>query len=522
MPGVVDPNLPAGRVTELSILATSADVHQPCAEYKRMEKIRKAPRTLMQGTASMRVAGKTYLPQKPAESDQTYQDRLKSSVLFNAFRRSVKQLTGKVFSTPVSLKDASETMEEWWEDIDLQGNSGDVFARDVFERAMCEGISFILVDYPNVSEGELPTTLGDQKTSGNRPYCVHIKPEQVIGWRSDIGGGARVLTQVRIMETTTIDDGQFSEKEVHQVRVLERGTWALWRRDENQKDVWVLYDQGTTSLAYIPLIPFYTGQTGFLAADPPLQDLADLNIKHWQSSSAQDHILDYVRFPILFARCLGIEAGGTVTIGPNNLIRSENENADLKHVEHTGASIDAGRQSLRDLEAQMAFLAMEPMLQQQSGDVTATKTAVDTSSAASILMAWAITFKEILEATIEFMSDYQGIEEPAEVQMNFDFVLSLSAADATVLLQAFQAGAISREVCVTEMMRRGMLSDDLDIEADAEKIDQEKAAGLELMAATMKTQGFGGQSPQSGDKNADGGGGKPPAQGKPPVDGEKA
>lgn len=469
-----------------ALAAVDNSVATPCADYLIMEGQRQAPRTLMGGTTAMRAASELYLPKKPAESQTTYDDRLRVSVLFNAFKKSIKQLTGKVFSKPIGLDGADDTMEEWSEDIDLQGNAFDVFARALFEEALTEGLGFILVDYPHVPDGQEPETQKDLKAAGSRPYWVRVAPKQVIGWRSEVKDGARILTQVRIAETYCEPSGMFGEVEGVQIRVLTPGAWQLWRQKADNDKAWEMHDEGATSLDFIPLVPFYTGFTGFMTAEPPLIDLADLNIKHWQSQSSQDHILDYVRFPILFARCLGLEEGQQVVVGPNNLIKSESENAELKHVEHTGASIDAGRQSISDLEARMAFLALEPMLQQQSGSITATKTAVDSSSASSMLMAWAVGLKDALEQAWKFTAAYTSGAPEIEVEMNFDFVLNLSAADATILLQSYQAGAITRETYLEEMMRRGILSDDLDVEAEGTKLDQEAEDEVTRMADAMK------------------------------------
>lgn len=479
-----------------------AAVAEPCQEYKDMELLRRIPRVLLGGTQALRAAGEEFLPKNTAESADAYAARLKRSVLFNAFRKAVYQLTGKVFSKPIQVEGADARIEEFIEDIDLQGNALDIFSQDVFTKAVTEGLSFILVDAPAASvDTEQVVSIQEQKESGTRPYFVHIKPQQIIGWRSEMQQGKRVLTQLRIYESVTEATGRFGESAIEQVRVLEPGLWELWRKTD---DAWALHDRGTTSLDYIPLVVFNTSPTGYMTADPPLQDLADLNILHWQSSSAQQHILNYTRFPILFGKCLALKEGEAVVIGPNNMIRSENENADLTHVEHTGASIEAGRSSLKDLESQMAFLALEPMLQQDSGNITATKTAVDSSAAASTLMSWAVRLKDSLELALQYMADYIGAEAPGEVHMDFDFVLSLSNVDGQLLLSMFEKGAISRETLISEFQRRGILSDDMDVEADGEMIAEEAEASLEAQARAITTaknaSASQGQEPKEGIK----------------------
>ncbi|MGR5448171.1 DUF4055 domain-containing protein, partial [Vibrio jasicida] len=80
---------------------------------------------------------------------------------------------------------------------------------------------------------------------------------------------------------------------------------------------------------------------------PPLAELAYMNVEHWQSKSDQQTILHVARVPILFAKMLG---DNKITVGGAAVVKCEDENGDLKYVEHGGAAIEAGRLSLLDLE----------------------------------------------------------------------------------------------------------------------------------------------------------------------------
>src|SRR6185369_3790121 len=141
------------------------------------------------GTAVMRAASKTYLPQEPAEQDANYQRRLARSVFFNAYSRTRDALVGMVFKTDPELgDDVPEKIQKDLENVDLAGSHFDVFAKELFTDAF-EGHSFILVDMqPKLADG---ATLADE--AGRRPLWVKYKACQAVNWRTSQVNGETIL-----------------------------------------------------------------------------------------------------------------------------------------------------------------------------------------------------------------------------------------------------------------------------------------------------------------------------------------
>src|SRR6266404_6079757 len=96
------------------------DVSTPSHEHDKAVDRAELPRTLMRGTRGMRRAGQKFLPKLQAESQANYQNRLKRSVLFNGFKKTVADMTGKVFSKPIVLSnDVPPAIMDFAENIDL-------------------------------------------------------------------------------------------------------------------------------------------------------------------------------------------------------------------------------------------------------------------------------------------------------------------------------------------------------------------------------------------------------------------
>src|SRR6266496_1366382 len=116
------------------------------SEYLDMQSAWEIVRSVAGGTVTMRRAAKMHLPNELAERPDAYQRRLNRSVLFNAYLRTRRALTGMVFKrNPVIGEDVPEELQKQLENIDLAGTHIDVFSKELFEDAF-EGHAFILVE----------------------------------------------------------------------------------------------------------------------------------------------------------------------------------------------------------------------------------------------------------------------------------------------------------------------------------------------------------------------------------------
>ena len=441
-------------------------VATPTAVVMASEAARDLPRALSGGTATMRAKGDDYLPQEMAESNKAYAIRLKRSFLFNGYGKTVRDMVGKVLGKPLIFGDdtppeIADPITGWHLNIDLAGRDINSFARDVFTDAF-DGVSYILCDMDAAIDGAV--TRRDEITMGRRPWLVHIKAAQVLGWRSEAINGVQTLTQFRFMEDASEPDGEFADQTVKQVRVFTKagGTVAfqLFRQAKTTTGEWLLYQEGTTSLSAIAVVPVYTNRTGFFTGLPPLADLAEVNLAHWQSQSDQRNILHVARVPILFGT--GFPDGGDpIEIGAARLIKVSDPTASLAYVEHSGAAIGAGREDLKDLEFQMQVQGLE-LLTPKPGGQSATGAAIDQARMNAPLAVMASGLEDALENALQFMADYANLPTGGSVEINKDFNTGLSAADANTIIAMRAASVISNATVIREMQRRQILRDDLD------------------------------------------------------------
>ena len=459
-------------------------VANPTAAYTAMLKNWKLVDTLWGGTDSMRAAGKVYLPQMPEEPEAAYKARLHQSVLTNIYKDTIEKLVSKPLKQPVTLKDdVPDKLQLLRENIDGQATDIDVFTQQIGESAMNHGLTHILVDYPPQDPNELHAM---QKNV--QPYAVHYEATQVIGWKSKVVDGKRMLTQVRVLEESHEDVNEFEQQLVKRIRVLEPGFYRVYEyKDTSEGGDWVLVDShevmaGGKTLEFIPWVTVYSNKKGFFVGEPAMLDVAHLNVTHWQSDSDQRNILHVARVPILFGSGLGDEESIVkLSIGATTFIRGQ-ISSDLKYVEHSGKGIDAGAKDLELLVERMSTLGLNMLVRKQPGGASATATArtLDQSEADSPLAMFARELENGLETMLDYFAVFMDYGEDAggTVELFKDFSLTQRDSEDIKELGNIRARMdISQKTYWQELKRRNLLSDDFDADTEIDMLDLEHPAG---------------------------------------------
>ena len=452
-------------------------VDTPCDAYNDMQTHWGLIDALLGGTLAMRAVGETYLPKEPKEDSLSYRNRLDRSILYTAYEDTVDDLVGRPFSKPVSLQgELPESLAMLKDNCDGLGSDITQFAREVFTTCLNRGLTHILVDVPKTAnaDGSIMTKAAE-KRAGVRPYFVHIKPEQLIGWKGGVGtDGKPVLTQIRWRESKTVDDGDYGTKEVETIRVYTQSTWEIHTKDE--KNEYALTESGAHSYPGIPLVTCYIKKDAVMTGKPALEGLAWMNLAHWQSYSDQKNILRFARSALLFFSGLtDDEMQKEVVIGPSRTFKATNPDADAKYVEHTGKAIEAGRQDVLDIEERMTVLGLEPLLS-RPGNQTATGQSIDEAKSQSSIQAWIRSEELAIYTAFSMAAIWMNETLPDDFKADIynDFGVSIRAtADIEALLKMRQAGEIDRETFLREVKRRAVLSESVDVDDVIAKVEAE-------------------------------------------------
>ena len=418
---------------------------------------------LLQGTYGMRKKHRRYLPQEPREQDESYDNRLARSVCPPYYMRLERMLAGMLTRKPVRLDDTADVIREQLFDVDLQGNDLNVWTYETTRKMVRYGHVGVLVDAP---------------ATGGRPYWVTYTPRQILGWRTEQQEGQQVLTQLRLAEMVTVPDGDFGEKSIEQIRVLMPGEYQLHQRNDDGE--YKIVDEGRTSLSKIPFSVAYAQRHGFMESRPPLEDIAELNLKAYQVQSDLDNQLHISAVPMLAFYGFPTSAE-EVSAGPGEAIAFPADGR-AEYIEPAGRSFDYQFKRLEQLALQINELGLSAVLGQKLSAETAEAKRIDRSQGDSTMMVIAQNVQDMIDNCLQFHADYIGNNTaPGSAYVNRDFLgARLEPADIQSLLQLYTAGTITQETLLTELAEGDVLGDDFNVDAELEATAN---AGLDLPRA---------------------------------------
>ena len=428
------------------------DVDSPNAAFFNMLPHWGLIEDLVQGTFKIRSEHRKYLPQEPREQDDSYDIRLARSVCPPYFLRLERMLAGMLTRKPVRLTDVPDSIREDLFDVDLEGNDLNIWTYETARKAIRYGHVGVLVDAPK--EG-----------NSVRPYWVTYTPREILGWRTEIVDGQRVLSQLRLMEKVVVPDGKYGEKTIEQVRVLERGRYELHRK--NNKSDFVLFEEGVMSTEQIPFAIAYSNRVGYLESRPPMADIAELNLIAYQTLSDLANQLHISAVPML--AMFGFPAAAEeVSAGPSEALSLPQESR-IEYIEPEGRSFDAQFRRLDQLEKQINELGLAAVLGQKLSAETAEAKRIDRSQGDSTMQVIAQQMQDLIDNCLKFHAQYLNEPTAGSSFVNRDFLASrLDPQDVQALIQLRAQNEITQKTLLSQLTEGEVLGDDFDIEEELE------------------------------------------------------
>jgi hypothetical protein len=407
---------------------------------------------LVSGTYGMRKKHRRYLPQEPRELDDSYDNRLARSVCPPYYQRLERMLAGMLTRKPVRLNDVTDTIREQLFDVDLQGNDLNTWTYETARKMIRYGHVGILVDAPS---------------DGGRPYWVSYTPREILGFRTEIKDGSTQLTQLRLLESVIVpsEDSEYGEEQVEQIRVLKPGEYQIHRRDK--KGDFRIIDEGTTSLQQIPFAVAFSNRYNTMESRPPLEDIAELNLKAYQVQSDLDNQLHISAVPML--AFFGFPSSAEeVSAGPGEALAFPAEGR-AEYIEPDGKSYDAQFKRLEQIASQINELGLSAVLGQKLSAETAEAKRIDRSQGDSTMMVVAQNMQDAIDNCLQFHAQFLGESQAGSSHINRDFLGSrLEPQEIQALLQLYTAGTITQETLLTQLAEGEILGDDFDIEEELE------------------------------------------------------
>lgn len=504
------------------------DLDQKNRNWIKTHKVRVHSSELYAGERCVKERGQRYLFRTESESAKLYNFRLCRAHFDNWLVPGVTARQSLLWEKSPSRDKFDPVIEELIEDVDGLGTSADVFFMSVTERAMVEGMRWVLVDKTNIQPDGVPDeqiSVQAAQEIGLRPFFRSIPGELVFDWHV---GDDRKLLWVVIAQFREERDGPGAPiRVIPQRLVWTRQEWILYepegrgqshrassktrynvREEENELDTdvinssgggWKEVSRGAHDMGEVPIVCFYGLREEPFLGWPVTKDILGKVIAVYNKQSDRETAEFKTNNPIPWVKAERNPEKVTVVSDGGIYLpqRQDGPEPAIGYLEHNGVGITLSRDSERDIikrifEIQLQSMRSETRQVQSEGSLKQESKLFHSGMTVFAMNA------EMAEAECwRLMAKWQGIGEfKGTIVYQRDFSDKL-ITDAMVksFSDLQDRGQLSLETLLKVLIDNEVLPGDTDINQEIRRIEDE----LEKRVLP----GFGSKTPtnQPGDPN---------------------
>lgn len=442
--------------------------HSEYIEYKPFWKIM---RDCNEGQHAVHKAAKAYLPKLSGQNDTDYRAYMMRATFHNATRRTIESMLGMMFRKDPSIE-GGETFPELLTNIDLNYTTLDAFTKKVAREFVTVGRAVALVDY-NASSLDT-VTLAQAQAENRRAYVVLYEAESLINWRVEPINGSPTLTLAVLVEKQQVINGfQSKEEIVYRVLSLEEGRYIsrIWTKPEGARDYIPTSEtiplRNGAPLPYIPLFVYGIDGQAYDPEEPPLLDLANINLSHYRTTADLEHGAHFTALPTAVISGYQKQDGESFSIGSQSAWVFGDPAAKASYLEFTGSGLGSLEKRLEVKEHQMAIQGARMLAPDKAVAETLGTEVIRRAGEISFLSAISIAISDLMTEIVNECLLWMGYQTDFIMQINRDFMpAKMNPQELTALVQAVQGGQISQQTFFEALQAGNMVRDSLTFEEE--------------------------------------------------------
>lgn len=475
-------------------------VNDTAKGYTEAKRRAKRVRDCVEGQDAIKAATITYLPvPNPAEArssteskkkaaEERYAAYLQRALFVNVTGRTHEGLLGAIMREPPTMTLPS-TIAYAEDDCDGAGTSLEQLAGDVVGELMEAGTFGLLVDYP---AADATRSAADERDLGLRATIARYPLESIINWRAVRVGAEYRLALVVLAEKLEIPGDEFTVTVEDRYRVLrltpEGYSVTLYDDTGNVVEPERFpTDAARNKLREIPFAWIGARNNRFGYQKPPLIDIADVNISHYQNSADHEEAVFMASQPtmVLWSMMSGADfreanPDGVQVGSRSGIYLGGGGGADLLQFQSGGA----GAENMKTKIDMMVQLGAR-LITSRTGTQTAEAARIDASAESSALAKLANNASEAIEKALRWMVLFMGGDpNQVEFELNKEFFdTSLSPQEVMALIQLADRGDIAKQD-IRSVLRRGNWLDGARSDEDIDGDVANEGGGLPAVANT--------------------------------------
>lgn len=455
-------------------------------DYKHPDYIRSAPlwrkvRDACAGEDAIKAAGERYLPNPGADpmdpkERQRYARYLERAVYFNATGRTLQGLVGVAFANWPRMVVPEKYLLD---NVDGSGVSLVNQAQMVLADVLQTGRGGLLADCGSVDPTKKVRgmTQADAEKEGWRLLLSYWPAERILTWELQ----GQKLTRI-VLESAHHEyaggEVQAIPELLELVLVSGRCVFNRYRQFSDQGK----YILASSYRSTHPSIPFH-----FIGAvnndahpdNPPLLDLANLNLAHFRNSADHEESAFLMGQPMLAITGVTdewVEKRGEVHIGARAALALP-QGGEAKFIQPQPNTL--AKEAMLDKERMMAMLGAR-LLAPTAATMTATQSASETKAAYSMLSLACDNVSEAYRAALGSLARMLAPNAPPKVDFAIDTRFNDLTLDANAIREtvaAWQAGMVPQSDAWAVLRRLGVV--------DQGKTDQQLRAEIDAQGPVL-------------------------------------
>lgn len=443
--------------------------------YKDFASRWRTMRDCYEGQHAIHAGGEIYLPRLGGQSDDEYQAYKKRAMYHNAVCRTIQALNGQLFRKDPVIESGAD-ISRFVNDIDLNGTSLHTFAQKCGNSLLTVGRSIVLVEFNSYDTA--PLSQADVLLNNRRPYLTEYKTEALINWRTQGVNGKDVLVMAVLQETREIQKSEFESIYVKVYRSLTlddgRYTQKIWvpnAKGEYEIESEIVPLMNGQPMPYIPL--FVYGVTGqeIEPQNPPLLNLALINLAHYMTSADLEHGAHYAGLPTAVVSGVTKDDGESFLIGSQTAWVFGDPQAKATYLEFTGQGLQALEARMQKKEEQMVAQGARMLAQEKRVAETAETELIRRGGELATLAGISLALSELITESFKVLLEWAGVKTDFNYVVNRDFVPGgMDAQELTALVGALQTGSISQQTFFEALQDGEMVRDTLTYEEEQDRL----------------------------------------------------
>lgn len=388
-------------------------------------------RHIFEGDECLKHNAQLYIPMLEGQTEKQYNDVINREAFENYTKSTGKGIGGLIFAKnpQIELPKAIEAIQD---NIDLSGNNLIDLAQTVVNEVNQVGRVGLLVDTTAVQE-EITSRL--QETLLNvRPYIKVYKTETIVNWDVQMINNQSELSLLVLCEVYNHRLSMFQHEERIRYRVfsMENGICVARIFESNNTDKKNYFQVGedlipkiqNKPLSFIPFVSITAEKLGIEPVNPPLLDIANINLSHWYLSVERRNALHFVGFPSIYGVNLQIPKGSTVNLGAGTINTFDSPQAELRYLQLSAEGLASIEKALEEKKQAMLALGARLLAPESATQISENTMQMKTAGQRATIIQVADTVSRGIEKALQFLGLWLNDTSPVVFKLNTDYNLA--------------------------------------------------------------------------------------------------